>query len=156
MLHSSPSPIEESDEHGVRVGGTEHLRILLESNPCSDGQSCRRVCSLMIEKSTGYEPTWQEKTGQQLMRVWGSLERSELGQVRRPSSTPTSSSPDSRLRPIPRHALHHLHKVLSSHNECSSLDRRAGNLFYLLSEILPLFSIELEVANALPCLVHLV
>jgi len=93
MLHSSPSPIKESDKHGVRVGGTEHLRVLLESNSSSDGQSCRRGRSLVIEESTDYEPTWQGKTGQQLMRVWGSLERSGLGQVRRPTSTSTSSSP---------------------------------------------------------------
>jgi hypothetical protein len=136
MLRSSPSPIEESDKHGVRVGGTEHLRILLESNLCSDGQSCRSVRSLVILESTGYEPTWQEWTGQKLMRVLSSLARSELGQVRRPTSTSTFSSPpatpQSRLRPIPPHALQHLHKVLSSHTECSSLDRRAWGFFFLL------------------------
>jgi len=136
MLHSSPSPTKESDKHGVRVRGTEHLRVLLESNLCSDGQSCRRVRSLVILESTGYEPTWQEWTGQKLMRVLSSLARSDLGQVRRPTSTSTLSSPptapQSRLRPIPPHALQHLYKVLSSHTECSSLDRRAGDFFFLL------------------------
>jgi len=81
MLHSSPSPIEESDKHGVRVGRTEHLRVLLESSSLPTWAE-RPKDSLTGNRGVDWaRADLAGRNRQQLMRVWGSLERSELVQV---------------------------------------------------------------------------